>query len=369
MHLRRIKAIARKEVRHILRDPFTLAMALFAPVFLVIIFGAVIDLDIHDIQLAVFDEDGTQASRIISQTFTTSNYFTIVDAPYAADPERALKSNTAKVALIIPKQFEEHLEAGRVAEVQVLIDGSDNSVVGPIMNYLAGIQASASQKLAPFRSAGGIELVPRYLFNPEQESPWFIVPGLSVVILAILSILLTALTVAREWETGSMELLLSTPVAPAEIIAGKIAPYMMLGLFGTLLVYVAARLVFGVPFAGSHFLFLIGTVLFLCTYLALGLLISVTARNQQLAMQMSLIAGYLPSLLFSGFIFSIRSMSPFWRAFTTILPARWYMQIARGCYLKDPTISELLVPYAALAAIAVVLTLAVTKRFKRTLER
>ncbi len=369
MHLRRVKAIARKEVRHILRDPFTLAMALFAPVFLVIIFGAVIDLDIHDIELAVFDEDSTQASRILQQTFTTSNYFTIVDAPFAVDPERALRSNAAKVALVIPKEFEENLEAGRVAEAQLLVDGSDNSVVGPIMNYLAGIQSSASEKLAPLRSQGGIELVPRYLFNPEQQSRWFIVPGLSVVILAILSILLTALTVAREWETGSMELLLSTPVAPSEIIAGKIAPYMVLGLMGTLLVYAAARLVFGVPFAGSHLLFLLGTLLFLCTYLALGLLISIVARNQQLAMQMSLLAGYLPSILFSGFIFSIESMSLFWRGFTMILPARWYMQIARGCYLKDPALSDLLVPYAALSVIGIVLATAVTKRFRRTLER
>nr|HPM42190.1 ABC transporter permease [bacterium] len=322
-----------------------------------------------DIELAVFDEDSTQASRILSQTFTNSNYFKIAEAPFAVDPERALRSNSAKVALVVPKEFEQNLETGRVARAQLLVDGSDNSVVGPIMNYLSGIQASASRKLAPARSQASLEIVPRYLFNPEQSSAWFIVPGLSVVILAILSILLTALTVAREWETGSMELLLSTPVAPSEIIAGKIAPYVALGFLGTLLVYVAARLVFGVPFVGSHILFLVGTLLFLCTYLALGLLISVVARNQQLAMQMSLLAGYLPSILFSGFIFSIQSMSPFWRAFTMILPARWYMQIARGCYLKDPTVGDLLVPYGALALIACVLAIAVTKRFKRSLER
>ncbi|HPQ82056.1 MAG TPA: ABC transporter permease, partial [bacterium] len=308
MHIRRIKAVARKEVRHILRDPFTLAMALFAPVFLVILFGAAIDLDIHDIELAAFDEDNTQASRMLLQTFTNSNYFRIVDSPEAVDPERALRGNAAKVVLVIPKEFEENLTAGRIARAQLLIDGSDNSVVGPIMNYLGGIQASASEKLAPLRtSIGGVEIVPRYLFNPEQRSAWFIVPGLSVVILAILSILLTALTVAREWETGSMELLLSTPIDTADIIAGKIAPYVALGLFGTLLVYLGARLVFGVPFVGSHPLFLLGTLLFLGTYLALGLLISVVARQQQLAMEMSIIAGWLPSLLFSGFIFSIQS--------------------------------------------------------------
>ena len=291
---------------------------------------------------------------------------------------------------MIPKEFEEQLAKGGVARAQLLVDGSDNSVVGPIVNYIGGIGRSASQKLAPGRSqnlagettiaareeTGGamgratdISLSPRYLFNPEQQSSWFIVPGLSVVILAILSILLTALTVAREWETGSMELLLSTPVAPAEIVAGKIAPYMILGIVGTLFVYVAARLFFGVPFAGSHPLFLIGTVLFLCTYLALGLLISAVARHQQLAMQISLLAGYLPSILFSGFIFSIQNMSPFWRAFTMILPARWYMQISRGCYLKDPELSQLAVPYAALALIAAILVFAVTKKFRRTLER
>lgn len=369
MHLRRIKAIARKEVRHILRDPFTLAMALFAPVLLVLIFGFAIDLDIHDIDLAVFDEDSTQASRVLSQTFTNSGYFKVVDSRWEVDPERSLRSNAAKVALVIPKQFEEHLAAGRAAGVQLLVDGSDSSVVGPIMNYLGGIQLSASKKLAPARSSEGVQIVPRYLFNPEQQSAWFIVPGLSVVILAIISILLTALTVAREWETGSMELLLSTPVSPAEIIAGKISPYMALGIMGTLLVYVAARVFFGVPFAGSHLLFFIGTMLFLCTYLALGLLISVVARNQQLAMQMSIIAGYLPSILFSGFIFSIQNMSAFWQYFTMILPARWYMQISRGCYLKDPDLEHLLTPYAALIIIAAVLVVAATRKFRRTLER
>lgn len=369
MQRRRIKAMAKKEIQHILRDPFTLAMALFVPVFLVTAFGFAIDLDIHDVQLAIIDQDRTQASRMLSQTFTNSSYFEEVAGEWPVNPEGALASESAKAALVIPKEFEENLVQGRTARVQILVDGTDNSVVGILMNYFGGVQKAATRKLVPFAPPDPVNIIPRYLFNPEQESPWFIVPGLSVVVLSILSILLTALTVAREWETGSMELLLSTPVRPSEIVVGKLFPYLVLGLVGAAFVYLAARLVFHIPFKGSYALFGLGTLLFLITYLALGLLISAIARRQQLAMQVALVAGYMPSLLLSGFIFSVQSMDPFWRALTACLPARWYMQISRACYLKDPTFMDLLPAYAALAVVGCLLIVAVTKKFTGSLER
>lgn len=365
---RRIAAVARKEVAHIVRDPFTLAMALIVPVILITIFGLAIDLDLRGIQLTVFDSDQTQSSRVLSQSFTTSGYFVTVERPLERNPEAIINQGIARVVLIIPRGFEEDLDSGRTGNVQVLIDGTDNSTVGVIGGYLAGIEAAAARKLDPNRVSPLLTIVPRYLFNPELKSSWFIVPGLSVVILSVLSILLTALTVAREWELGSMELLLGTPLSPLEIVIGKILPYMGLGLGGTVLVYVAARVGFGVPFTGNHIVYLFGTLLFLTTYLAQGIFISVIAKRQQVAMQMAILSGFLPSILLSGFVFSIENMPPFWQLFTMILPARWYMMIARGSYLKGAGFHDLIIPFVALSILCALLMFAAIKRFRGDLE-
>lgn len=370
---RRAIAIARKEVMHIMRDPFTMIVALVIPVFLTIMFGFAIDLDIHDVRMAVFDADMSQSSRIVYQKFIDSKYFVInrID-PLIARADRPLTMEKSKLTLIIPHKFEEDLYNGRGATAQVLLDGSDNTTVNLVNGYVSGIETALNaqyiESLAPEPKVKTVKVTPRFLFNPEQKSPWFIVPGLSVVILAILSILLTSLTIAREWETGSMELLLSTPARPAEIILGKLLPYVALGLLALAFIYIAARLVFGVPFTGSYLAFITGSLLFIGTYLSMGLLISVVAKNQQLAMQMSLMAGYMPSMLLSGFIFSIPNMDTIWQWFTALLPARWYMTICRACYLKGASFGDLIVPFAALIILGLVMFTAATKKFKGTLE-
>ena len=370
---RRAIAIARKEVMHIMRDPFTMVVALVIPVFLTIMFGFAIDLDIHDVRMAVYDADMTQSSRIVYQKFIDSKYFVINNvAPLVARADRPLTMEKSKLTLIIPHKFEENLYNGRGAVAQVLLDGSDNTTVNLVAGYVAGIETALNQQfyesLAPQPPVKLVKIVPRFLFNPEQKSPWFIVPGLSVVILAILSILLSSLTIAREWETGSMELLLSTPARPSEIILGKLLPYVALGLIALSFIYVAARLVFGVPFTGSYPAFITGSLLFIWTYLSMGLFISVVAKNQQLAMQMSLMSGYMPSMLLSGFIFSIPNMDTVWQWFTALLPARWYMTICRACYLKGASFGDLIVPFAFLIVLGLVFFTAATRRFKGTLE-
>jgi len=370
---RRARAIARKEVWHILRDPFTLMVALAIPVFLTIMFGFAIDFDMHDVRLAVYDADMTQTSRIVYQKFMDSKYFLINRTGTLVDfPDKPLSRDESKISLIIPHKFEEDLFNGRGAVAQVLLDGSDVTTVSLVSGYVAGIQSALNRQYAeeitPQPPRKTVELIPRYLFNPEQKSPWFIVPGLSVVILAILSVLLTSLTVAREWETGSMELLLSTPAQPSEIILGKMLPYVVLGLVALLFIYIAARTVFHVPFTGSYSAYILGCLLFIGAYLSMGLLISVVAKNQQIAMQMSIISGYMPSVLLSGFIFSIQNMDRGWQLFTGLLPARWTMTICRACYLKGAGFGDLIGPFIALIALGAVLFAAATKRFKRTLE-
>jgi len=371
--IRRALAIAKKELMHIRRDPFTLVFALVIPVFLTVMFGFAIDFDIRNVGTAVYDDDITQTSRRVYQTFENSGYFNIKkNAPLVSDPTFPLAREEAKLTLIIPHKFEENLNNGRGATAQVLIDGSDNITASLVVGYVQGLLSRINSDLAEFelprKSTNTFRLIPRYLFNPEQKSSWFIVPGLATVILAILSILLTALTIAREWETGSMELLLSTPAKPAEIILGKLLPYIFLGIVATVFVYVAARTVFGIPFRGSYLAYFAATLLFIGNYLSMGLFISIAAKNQQLAMQISLMTGYMPSMLLSGFVFSISNMDKIWQVFTMIFPARWYMTICRACYLKEAGFVDLWKPLLALTVLGIIMFMAAKTKFRGDLE-
>lgn len=373
-NFRRAKAIARKEVMHIMRDPFTMIVALVIPVFLTVMFGFAIDLDMHNVRLAVYDADISHSSRYVYQKFVDSRYFEITKtATLTQDPVKALAREEAKVTLVIPHKFEENLFNGRGGTAQILIDGTDSTTLSLVVGYVSGILTALNKDFIELEQLAdvfsrSVKVVPRYLFNPEQESAWFIVPGLSVVILAILSILLTSLTIAREWETGSMELLLSTPARPSEIIFGKLLPYTFLGLVALSFIYVAARLVFGIPFKGSHLAYLLASLLFIANYLSMGLFISVVAKNQQIAMQMSLTIGYMPSMLLSGFIFSIANMDRIWQILTMLLPASWYMTVCRSCYLREASFQNLAIPFIALTILGAITFMLAVKKFKGTLE-
>lgn len=364
----RARAIARKEVDHILRDPFTVVAALGLPVLLVTFYGYAIDFDVRDIPLVVHDGDSTRASRQLAELFSSSGYFRPMAPRAGYGVLRELDSERASAVLIIRPGFGRELAAGRHADAQFILDGADNTRAGSILSYLPGLSGRASDRLAAAGGPPPWRLETRFLYNHELNSRWFIVPGLTVVVVGLVAILLTALTVAREWELGSMEMLLATPVKPLEIVAGKLAPYLGLGVAAVLLVYLVARLNFGVPFRGSHLLFAFAGLMFLVAALSQGLLISVVTRQQQLAMQLSMIMGLLPSILLSGFIFPIESMPPFFQYLTSVLPPKWFMMAARGIFLKGATAVELAKPLAALALMDLLLVTAATKRFRRDLE-
>lgn len=367
-NLDRALAVARKEVRHILRDPFTLALALGLPLILVVIFGVAIDFDIKNVTIAVDDRDQSASSRELVQIFDNTGAFDPEPVQPGATPESLLRSERYKAVVIVEPGFERDILKQGKAQAQVLLDGADNTTAGTILSYLGGIQDSASRKLAQSQNPAPATIATRFLYNPELNTQWFIVPGLTVVIIAIISILLTALTVAREWENGSMELLLSTPVRPLELIVGKLAPYTVVGMLAVLFIYLAARIGFGVPFRGNHLVFLFGCFLFLSAYLAQGLLISVLTRKQQISMQFAIISGLLPSILLSGFVFPIESMPEFFHYLTGVFPARWFMAISRDLFLRGTDLDALGTPFIALLLLnAVLLTLAV-KRFKKDLE-
>jgi ABC-2 type transport system permease protein len=363
---RRTLSIAYKEVLHVRRDPFTLGMALGLPIVLLGFFGYAINFDLRDIRVAVFDNDQSRASRELVEVFNSSEYFRITKGQ-GTGPGMLDREET-KGALIIEKGFQKDLGSGRGSKAQFLLDGADNSTAGVIAGYLAGIRLAAGARLSGKPVRYPLNIRTRFLFNPELNSHWFVVPGLAVIIMGLLSTLLTALTVAREWENGSMEMLLSTPVRPLEIILGKILPYMGLCLLGAAMVYACARLAFGVPFRGNHLIFLAGVVLFLGACLNQGIIISVVTREQRTAFQLGMLTALLPSMLLSGFIFPIQSMPFFFRALTAVLPARWFMVVCRSVFLKTTEFRELALPMAVLAGMSAVLIVVARMRFKTDVE-
>lgn len=371
-HWPRAFAIARKETRHILRDPYTLTLILFLPLFLVVYFGLAIDFNIKNLRMTVYDRDRSRASRQLVETFQSSGFFKVQGGDRSLRPTQSLESESAKAVLLIEPHFARDLGSGRTAHVQILLDGADNSSVGTILGYLNGIRELAAHRYLAEAGAAlplrPIELSTRYLFNPELSTQWFIVPGLLVVVLAILSTLLTALTVAREWENGSMEMLLATPVTPLEIIFGKLAPYVAIGLLTQGAIYLVARIGFGIPFRGSHALLLVESLLFITACLAQGLWISVAVRQQRIAMQFAMITSQLPAFLLSGFIFPIENMPKFFQWVSAALPARWFMSMIRGEFLMGPQWGDLGGPLLVLVGLNLLLLFMAWISFKTDME-
>lgn len=364
----RVLAIAQKEVYHVLRDPFTLILSLGLPVFMIFIFGFAIEFNVKNINIAIQDSDKTQSSRRLAEIFGSSGYFILHSVETPNQAQEAILGDKDRAALLIPGGFEKDIFSGRSSMVQLLLDGSDNSTVGPILSYMSSMEDRANDILANYTAPQYVDLKTRFLFNPELNSRWFVIPGLTVVVMAILTVLLTTLTVAREWENGSMELLLSTPVEPLEIIIGKVAPYAALGLLAVTFVYIISRSVFEVPFEGNLLVFGLGCILFILTYLAQGVWISVVTRQQTIAMQLGIMSGLLPAQLLSGFIFPIESMPAFFRYLTMLLPARWFMTIARQSFLKGSTFLEMGIPFFALGILCTLMIFLATINFKKDLE-
>ena len=274
------------------------------------------------------------------------------------------------MGLVVHPGFEKDVMSGG-ALVQVLVDGTESSTMSSVSNYLNTINQNAYFKIwdVPVNmTQQNPQYKVRYLFNPELNSRWFAVPGLSAVIIALVAIMLTTLTICREWERGSMEMLLSTPATRLDIIVGKVAPYAVLSFVGFVLVFIIARIVFGVPFVGAYWQLIFGTWLFILGYLAIGLLISVSTKRQEVAIQYAAIIGLLPTVILSGFVFPIEYMSRGYRIVSSIFPARFYMDITRDQYLKGSLFFDIWWLYAVLAVQALVILVLSVFRFKRSLE-
>lgn len=336
MNAGRLLAIARKEAIQLRRDPRSMLLAFLLPVFMLLFFGYAITWDVRNIRLAVVNEDGGQRSREVIDALEGSGYFEVVHYLPDRRVERYLASGDVSGVLIIPRDFTRQLSARKPAPLQLLLDGSDANTATIALNYSDAILARYSRDvvLSGRRVTVPVSTEPRVWYNPTLASRNMIVPGLIAVIMSIIAAMLTALTIAREWERGTMEQLAATPVGRLEVVFGKLLPYLAIGLFDVALTIVAGILIFAVPFKGNVILLAGMTTLFLLGALGLGIFISAVLKSQVLATQAAMVATYLPSLLLSGFLFDVRSMPFALKAVTYIVPAKYYIAVTRGILLK-----------------------------------
>jgi ABC-2 type transport system permease protein len=357
MNLTRLLAMSRKEAIQLRRDPRSLAMAFLLPVALIVFFGYAISFDVKNIEMAVLDESNTESSRSLVRSFASSGYFDIREYPASySEVGRLLQLGKVKIALVIPPGFYPDLTAGRGAQVQILLDGSDANTASIAQNYAAAIATrfSTDVVLKGRRVVLPVEAESRVWYNETLESRNMIVPGLVAVIMSIIAAMLTALTIAREWERGTMEQLAATPVHRLEVVIGKLLPYVAIGLFDVALAIIAGRVIFDVPLRGNLLLLSGLTFLFLLGALCFGMFISAAVKTQVLATQVALQTTYLPAILLSGFMFSISTMPVALQAVTYIVPARYYVTVTKGIFLKGVGPGVLWVEGLAMIVYAVV---------------
>ncbi len=372
---RRIRAVARKELLHIRRDPRSLGMAVAIPVLLLVLFRYALTLDVDEVPIVIWDRANTPASRTFVSQFTGSRYFSVQRAAASyGEVERAVDASRAIAGLVIPAEF----GAGSVTAggaVQVILDGSDANTATLTLSYLEATANAYSQRVVLDRLARAgagsaavpVDLRPRAWFNADLESRNYIVPGLIAVIMMVIAALLTSLTIAREWERGTMEQLISTPVSGGDLIAGKLLPYVAIGMLDVLLAVIMGRLVFGVPLRGSVLLVFAVSAIFLVGALSLGLLISIVTRSQLLASQLAMVLTFLPSFLLSGFMYSISNMPAPVQAITYLVPARYFVALLKGIYLKGIGLDILGLEALLLVGFSVSVVAAARLRFRKRL--
>ncbi len=369
-----LAAVFRKEIRQTVRDRRMMFMLVAAPLLQTLIFGFAVDFTVDRIPTVVVDRDGTDLSRLHARRLLADG--TLLRAPAAAGPaeaEAAIDQGAAAAAVILPARFGADLVAGRSPEVQVVIDGTD-----PNRSLVAGATASryfgeVAEQLAAARLSGAgrtppaqLELTPRILYNPSVQSPPYMIPGIAAMLLLVVTTIVTAMGLAREREMGTLEQVMVTPIRPAVLLFGKIAPYVVIGFLDVMLLVAAGAWVFGVPLHGPLAVLATGTLLYLLTTVGVGLLVSTASRTQQ----QGYLAAFLfvvPAVLLSGVMSPIRAMPAWLQAITWVNPVRHYAEVMRSCTLRGAGFADLAVPLGALALIGGVVFALAVARFRTRL--
>lgn len=372
MKLRRVNALMAKEFVQILRDPSSLLIAFVLPMILLFLFGYGVSLDAKQIKISVVLNDSGAEANSLASAFFANPYFTAHFTHNIKPAENDILSGRSRGIVVIDSNFSSSLHSGpRQATVQVIADGSETNTANYVQNYSQGIISSwlVQQKLRLSQTMkSGATLIPRFWFNPELQSKDSLVPGAIAIIMAVIGTLLTALVVAREWERGTMEAMMATPVTIAEVIIGKLIPYFILGLTAMLISVIAAIFLFKVPFHGSFPALIATSVAFLLAALGQGLLISTATKNQFVAAQVAMVSGFLPAFLLSGFIFEIASMPLPIRILTHIIPARYLVTNLQTLFLVGDVWSLLLPNIAVLLLLATILFAITAKKTAKRLR-
>jgi drug efflux transport system permease protein len=374
MKLQRLLAVARKEFIHLLRDPRSLAIGILLPVIMLLLFGFALTLDVDHVPIVVWNQSQDPLARDYISYFQASRYFTIIRfVDHYSDVERAIDERKALAGLIVPVDFSQKLQSGKTSSVQWIVDGSDSNTATLATGYAQSatqmfsrdIQINRLELAGKPAPAIPIDLRPRVWFNADMESRNYIIPGLIAVIMMVIAGLLTSLTIAREWDTGTMEQLISTPVKVPELITGKLIPYFCIAFLDVIIAVIMGQFLFHVPLRGSVVMVFLMAIIFLIGALSLGMVISIVAKTQLLASQVALVVTFLPTFLLSGFSFDIANMPMVLQAISHVIPATYFIRILKGIYLKGVGLSVLYSETLFLIAFAVLLLLISNIKFKK----
>jgi ABC-2 type transport system permease protein len=369
--MRKVLAVAAKELRQIRRDRRSLLILLFVPAFFLLVYGYALNFDIRNIRLAVQDDDRSSASREVISAFVNSGYFDLVaDVVDGHDILRILNRGDARAVLVIPARFGADAASGRRTSLQILINGDNANTATTVMGYAVGLVSTVSSRYelqARLGSPSGpiLTLEPRVWYNPELRSTLFLVPGLIAYIAMLTAVVSTALSVVREKEAGTMEQIRMSPIGAPAYVVGKTVPYFVISLASAMGVVAVSMALFDLPVRGSWVALIACVSLFLVGALAFGVLISTIAESQQVAFQVALLTSFLPTLMLSGFIFPISSMPAFLQAITHVVPARYFLVILRGLLLKGVPVGLLWADILSLAVFSLAVLGLASLRLKR----
>jgi len=370
--MKRIKALIIKETHHILRDPTSLLIVFLMPILMIIIYGYCINFDLNNVNAGIIDLSNGENSKKLIKKFMNNRYFTIEDLKEKhSDPlkegEKLLRSGYLKEIIIIPADFSKKIEKGRKTEVGIILDGSDSNVANLIYQYNELILLDFQDDFQNLNNF--LKIKTKVLFNPDVKSSFFFIPGLIAVLLLMITTLLTSLTISREKESGSIELIFISPLKSFEIILGKTIPYIFVSLIVEVLILLFGKILFNIPFRGNMMVLFVFSILYIITGLSLGILISTIASTQEMAMFATLLTTLLPSIMLSGFIFPLDSLHPILKGFSYIVPATHFLKIIRGVVVKGAEIKHFMFEGIILTIFPVVLITISNIKFSKIRER
>lgn len=375
MNINRLMAVARKESIHVIRDWRSLFLALAIPVILILLFGYALTLDLKNVPTIIWDQSRTAESRELLSLYQASPYFSILEyADSYTEIRSSLDRSQAMAALVIPGDFAKKIHGNRNASVQIIVDGSDANTSRLAMGYAESVgmiyNLNLRARLSRFSTGiqNPVQLATRAWYNPGLRSQNVIIPGIMAIVMIVIAAMLTSVTVAREWETGTMEQLISTPLRGPELIFGKVVPYFVIGMADVTIAVVMGKLLFGVHIVGNSGLLFAMAALFLTGALFFGMVLSIAFKSQVLANQIAIVVGFLPTLVLSGFVFAIENMPVVIRGLTYIVPARYFIALMRGIYMKGIGLEILWADALLLSVYAGLMVMLANKKFKFKLE-